>query len=42
MVQFSLYSLDGQAIATKVSKQITQRTNSLKVAVEKYNAALAA
>ena len=42
MIQFSLYSLDGQAIATKVSKQITQRTNSLKVAVEKYNAALAA
>ena len=42
MVQFLLYSLDGQAIATKVSKHITQRTNSLKVAVEKYNAALAA
>ena len=41
MVQFSLYSLDGQANG-QVSKQITQRTNSLKVAVEKYNAALAA
>ena len=36
----SLYSIDGQAIATKLSKQITQRTNFLKVAVEKYNASL--
>ncbi|XP_028404241.1 uncharacterized protein LOC114537187 isoform X4 [Dendronephthya gigantea] len=33
---------DGQAIAEKVSKQITQRTNSAKVVVEKYNASLAA
>ncbi|XP_028411455.1 uncharacterized protein LOC114534011 isoform X3 [Dendronephthya gigantea] len=40
-----LYSLaveHGQAIAEKVSKQITQRTNSAKVVVEKYNASLAA
>lgn len=37
-----IFIIDGQAIATKVSKQITQRTNSLKVAVEKYNASLAA
>jgi hypothetical protein len=32
--------LDGQAIAAKLSKQITQRTNGIKVSVEKYNASL--
>ena len=34
-------TLDGQAIATKLSKKITKTTNSIKVAVDKYNAALA-
>ena len=31
---------DGQAIATKLSKQITRRTNSMKSAIAKYNASL--
>lgn len=41
-VLFLPFYVDGQEIAAKVSKQITQRTNSLKIAVEKYNASLAA
>jgi hypothetical protein len=34
-------TVDGQKIAIKLSKQITKKTNTLKVAVEKYNASLA-
>lgn len=39
---FSVFSyvVDGQAIAIKLSKQITQRTNGIKAAVTKYNSSL--
>lgn len=33
--------IDGQAIAVKLCKQITQKTNAIKVAIAKYNTALA-
>lgn len=33
-------TVDGQAIAIKLSKQITQRTNAIKATVTKYNASL--
>ena len=36
----SFLSIDGQAIAIKLSKQITQRTNAIKTALGKYNASL--
>jgi hypothetical protein len=32
--------IDGQAIAIKLSKQITQKTNAIKATVTKYNASL--
>lgn len=48
LYDFNLYLLnralscvsDGQAIAVKLSKQITQRTNSIKTTIAKYNASL--
>lgn len=34
--------IDGQAIAIKLSKQITQKTNAIKATITKYNASLKA
>ena len=37
-----LLSLDGQAVATKLSRQINLKTNAIKSTVTKYNASLSA
>ena len=41
IIPFNVVYVDGQDIATKLSKQITQRTNSIRSSVVKYNAGLA-
>ena len=41
IIPFNVVYVDGQDIAAKLSKQITQRTNSIRSSVVKYNAGLA-